>query len=63
MDGTKRNSVDLQNWATYRHQQTVEQLQKLKVGEPDFVVLGRNHYIQEETFGKSQKECEYIRFV
>ena len=45
MDGTKRNSVDLQNWATYRHQQTVEQLQKLKVGEPDFVVLGRNHYI------------------
>jgi hypothetical protein len=39
----RRTTLDLQDWANWRHQQTVQQLQKLK----------------EESNGKQSQECQW----
>lgn len=43
----RRTTLHLQEWANWRHQQTVEQLQKLK----------------EESQGKQSKECKKFFFL
>lgn len=43
----RRTTLDLQDWANWRHQQTVQQLQKLK----------------EESNGKQSQECQLYLFA
>lgn len=45
-EAIRRNTMQLQEWASWRHNQTVQQLQKLK----------------EETIGKSSQECKILVF-
>jgi hypothetical protein len=40
----RKTTLDLQDWANWRHQQTVQQLQKLK----------------EESNGKQSQECQLL---